>query len=479
MKKAVAVLAAGLALLAPPVHAAVTFQYLFDGGAPISVSNDGSVVVGNDNNFTAFRWTQATGLVSLGRPQTGGGGGVPGVSADGTRIGYSIGSLDSSYRTQGRWTLGSGWQELMPPPPPDGGTVDGSYGSAWDISGDGNTVVGLYWRPGQGNRAHASKWTQATGVVDLGGTTTGQASRANGVNHNASVIVGWVETPTGPWRPAAWVNGSLVLLTEYDDSGLFLIGNGEAKATSSNGDIIVGFSTDPDFHQRAASMWKRTAGVFGPTELLGWVDGTEPGSSFSSGGLNIPWAVSDDGSIVVGYCSFDGSPFNTTGFVWTQNTGVVDVNQFLQDNGVLIDPNFSIQSLTAMTPDGTKIFGYGQMLTPPNTRKGFRINVPKTVGVSPPPPVARIELSSPRPNPSSSAIRMDLTLPAATSADLSVYDVSGRHLATLLHDELSAGRKSVTWDGRDANGSPVPAGLYFARLVTPQGSAIRRIVRAD
>ena len=29
MKKAVAVLAAGLALLAPPVHAAVTFQYLF------------------------------------------------------------------------------------------------------------------------------------------------------------------------------------------------------------------------------------------------------------------------------------------------------------------------------------------------------------------------------------------------------------------------------------------------------------------
>ena len=162
MKKAVAVLAAGFALLASPVHAAVTFQYLFDGGSPISVSNDGSVVVGNDDNFTSFRWTQATGFVSLGRPQTGGGGGVPGVSADGTRVGYSIGSLDGTYRTQGRWTLGSGWQELMPPAPADGGIVDGSYGSAWDISGDGNTVVGLYWRSGVGNRAHASKWTQAT-----------------------------------------------------------------------------------------------------------------------------------------------------------------------------------------------------------------------------------------------------------------------------------------------------------------------------
>jgi uncharacterized membrane protein len=481
MKKAVAVFAAGFALLATQAYSAVTFDFIFDGGAPVSVSSNGSVVTGTlaTGDYGGFRWTQATGLVSLGRPQVGNGGGVPGISADGTRIGYSIGSLDNSYRTQGLWTLGSGWQELMPPPPPDGGTVDGSYGSVWDISGDGNTVVGLYWRPGVGNRAHASKWTQATGVVDLGGTITGQASRANGVNHNASVIVGWVETPTGPWRPAAWVNGSLVLLTDYDDSGMFLIGNGEAKATSTNGDIIVGFSTDADSHQRAASMWKRTDGVFGPTELLGWVDGTEPGSGTSSGGLNIPWAVSDDGSIVVGYCSFDGSPFNPTGFVWTPGTGVVDVNQWLADQGVLVDPNFTIQNLTTMTPDGTKIFGYGQMLTPPYTMRAFRINVPNTVAAPLAAPVARIELSAPSPNPSSSATRMELALPLAASVDLSVYDASGRRVATLMHSELPVGRRAVTWDGREASGRPVAAGLYFARLVTPQGSAMRRIVRMD
>lgn len=481
MKKAVAVLATSITLLSSPAHAAATFDFIFDGGAPVSVSSNGSVVTGTlaSGNYPGFRWTQATGLVSLGRPQTGGGGGLPGISADGTRIGYSIGSLDSTYRTQGRWTLGSGWQELMPPTPPDGGTVDGSYGSVWDISGDGNTVVGLYWRPGHGNRAHASKWTQATGVVDLGGTITGQSSRANGVNDDASVIAGWVETPTGPWRPAAWVNGSLVLLTEYDDSGSFLIGNGEAKATSTNGDIIVGFATDPDYHQRAASMWRRTDGVFGPTELLGWVDGTEPGSGTSSGGINIPWAVSDDGNIVVGYCSFDGSPFSPTGFVWTPETGVVDVNQWLADNGVLVDPNFTIQNLTAMTPDGTRIFGYGQMLTPPYTTRAFRITVSSPAAAPVAAPVARIELSAPSPNPSSSVMRMELTLPVATNADLSVYDASGRRVTTLMHAELPAGRKSVTWDGREVRGRRVAPGLYFARLVTAQGSALRRIVRVD
>jgi uncharacterized membrane protein len=480
MKRAIAVFATGFALLASPAHPA-SFEFILDNGAPNSVSNDGLVVTGTGTtgNFTAFRWTQATGLVSLGRPQVGGGGGVPGISADGTRIGYSIGSLDSTYKTQGLWTLGSGWQELMPPTPPDGGTVDGSYGSVWDLSGDGNTVVGLYWRPGAGNRAHASKWTQATGVVDLGGTTTGQASRANGVNYDGSVIVGWVETPTGPWRPAAWVNGSLVLLTDFDASGMFLIGDGEARATSSNGDIIVGFSRDTDSHQRAASMWRRTDGVFGPAEILGWVDGTEPPSGTSSGGINIAYAVSDDGRIAVGYCSFDGSPFNPTGLVWTPTTGVQDVNQFLADNGVLVDPNFTIQNLTAMTPDGNQIFGYGQMLTPPYTRRGFRINATGLVGAPPAAPAAHLELSAPSPNPSSSATRLEFALPAAASVDLSVYDASGRRVTTLMHSELPAGRRAVTWDGREASGRPVAAGLYFARLVTPQGSALRRIVRMD
>lgn len=87
--------------------------------------------------------------------------------------------------------------------------------------------------------------------------------------------------------------------------------------------------------------------------------------------------------------------------------------------------------------------------------------------------------SPPSPNPSSSSIRLEFRLPAAASADLSVYDVSGRWVATLLHAELPAGRKSVTWNGHQASGRRVAAGLYFARLVTPQGSAVGPIIRID
>ena len=476
MKHAVTVLAASLALLGSPARAAVTFDFIFDGGYPLAVSSDGSVIAGHlaSGGFEMFRWTQASGVVPLGRVQYVGGGGRPGISADGSLIASSIGSLDSSYTTWGLWSEPTGWQELMPPTPPDGGTTDGSYGSVWGLSGDGTTPVGLYWRPGQGNRAHAAKWTQATGVVDLGGTVTGQASRANGANFDGSVIVGWVETPTGPWRPAAWVNGSLVLLTDYVEVGGIPVGHGEARATSPSGDIIVGFSRDQASNQRAATMWTRTGGVFGPPQILGWVDGSEPAY-----GINIPYAVSADGSIVVGYCSFDGSPFNPTGFVWTSETGVIDVNQWLADNGVLVDPNFTIQSLNDMTPDGTKIFGHGQMLTPPYTRRAFRITRPNVLAASPVTLVERLELSAPAPNPSSSTTRLELALTSASPVDLSIYDAAGRRIATLVNGDLPAGRRSVAWDGRETGGQRVPAGLYFARLTTTQGSATRRIVRID
>ena len=467
-----AVLATGLALLASPARAQVTFEYIFDGGYPLAVSDDGSVIAGNDLSFTSFRWTEATGMVSLGRRQMVGGGGKPGMSADGTRIAYGIGSLDSSYTTQGLWTLGSGWQELMPPAPPDGGTQDGTYGSAWNLSGDGNTVVGLYNRPGVGKRAHASKWTQATGVVDLGGCTSGQASRANGVNHDASVIVGWVEMPQGYWRPAAWVDGSLVLLTDVYEVPGIPVGVGEGRATSPSGDIIVGFARDEASNQRAAAMWTRTNGVFGPVQILGWVDGSEPGGY----GINIPYAVSAHGKIVVGYCSFDGSPFSTTGFVWTASTGVIDVNQWLANNGILVDPNFTIQSLTAMTPDGVQIFGYGQMLVPPYTRRAFRITAPNMTDVAPS-RIVGIALSPPQPNPSSSATQIAFALASAARVDLSVFDAAGRRVATLMQGEVPMGSRSVTWDGRGTDGLPVAAGVYFARLNTPHGSAVQRIAR--
>jgi FlgD Ig-like domain len=92
-------------------------------------------------------------------------------------------------------------------------------------------------------------------------------------------------------------------------------------------------------------------------------------------------------------------------------------------------------------------------------------------------PVSRLELLPPDPNPSRGASRLRWTQPRSGPVTLRIVDLSGRVVRTLLDDTPSATKGAVTWDGRDANGRPVPAGVYWAHLAAPQGTAARRIVR--
>jgi len=57
--------------------------------------------------------------------------------------------------------------------------------------------------------------------------------------------------------------------------------------------------------------------------------------------------------------------------------------------------------------------------------------------------------------------------------NLSVYDVTGRLIVTLLDGQLDAGPHQVTWNGRTANGSPAAAGVYCYVLETSRGRSSR------
>ncbi|MCX7022195.1 MAG: T9SS type A sorting domain-containing protein, partial [bacterium] len=63
------------------------------------------------------------------------------------------------------------------------------------------------------------------------------------------------------------------------------------------------------------------------------------------------------------------------------------------------------------------------------------------------------------------------SLPADGRVVLSVYDLSGRRVATLVDSELTAGRHEATW-----NCGEVPSGVYLYRLETAAGSLTQRLV---
>ena len=74
------------------------------------------------------------------------------------------------------------------------------------------------------------------------------------------------------------------------------------------------------------------------------------------------------------------------------------------------------------------------------------------------------ELKQNYPNPFNPSTRIEYTLHHAAWAELSVFNVRGQKIKTLISARQSAGTKTVTWDGTDFRGQPVAAGTYFYRL---------------
>lgn len=78
--------------------------------------------------------------------------------------------------------------------------------------------------------------------------------------------------------------------------------------------------------------------------------------------------------------------------------------------------------------------------------------------------------------PAVSEARVMVDLPAESSASLSVLDVQGRCVRTLVRGVLPAGQTTARWDGRADDGRRAPSGVYFVRLNVQGMSRTARLV---
>jgi hypothetical protein len=78
------------------------------------------------------------------------------------------------------------------------------------------------------------------------------------------------------------------------------------------------------------------------------------------------------------------------------------------------------------------------------------------------------------PNPFTDRTRIGFTLAAEDHVLLQIYSASGRRVATLIDRAMARGPHVVTWNCRDEQGRPVPAGSYFYRLQTSARDASGR-----
>lgn len=291
---------------------------------------------------------------------------------------------------------------------------DVSVSSAYNISGDGSTTVGLtYVQDGSGVFAHAVAWTQ-DGPVDLGSKFQGEYTRANAVSYDGSVIAG-LQDKLGPWHATVWYRNEDGTYTEPQ----YIFAEEGMTDDDVNFDDMVDMTTKmPGFAQCVSSdgKWIGGNGNYAPLDCP-WIWSKETGLvKIGEPGYN--GCVSDmnnDATVLVGW---NGS--GESGWIWTEEIGKMDINTFVEKElGVELD-GVVLCSVYDMSPNGRYIVGYG--LNSNSEFFGYRVDLKDWLSVRET-ETGKCEAAV-YPNPVSDELHIDF-LDNAESL-IRLYDMQGR-----------------------------------------------------
>jgi probable HAF family extracellular repeat protein len=241
-----------------------------------------------------------------------------GVSGDGSVV---VGSSDSGDPSNEAfvWTQATGMVGL------------GGRGEASAVSGDGRVVVGVDHDSG------AFRWTIEDGSTFIADVP----SHAHDVSADGSVIVGQAPLPTGLAEAFVWSESSGVM--RLGDLGGDPEISSSARGVSNDGTIVVGIAASTEGQQ--SFRWTAAEGMVG----IGSLSPIPDAFGFLSGAFD----VSGDGETIVG--SSTSTSVSTPGageaFIWTQASG-------MRGLGDLPGGDFHSQALGASF-DGSVVVGIG------------------------------------------------------------------------------------------------------------------------
>lgn len=250
-----------------------------------------------------------------------------------------------------------------------------SVSSGYAISGDGKTVVGLastYNKDrtiNNGRYAHAVAWTEGKGLTDLGSIygDINRSTRANAVNQDGSVIVGW-QDQRGPWHSAVW---------RRDGSGVyapneFILVDPEAGSDDSSNRVPQCFSVSQDGKWIGGSGKSIASGplsVIDDDQLIAnqpWLWSQETGLkrlgmieelAGNDGAVGYTSGINSDGTVAVGFIIVGNYMYP---FIWTATGGIENLNTYVRNTLKSdLSDEYQICSITSMSPDGRYLAGWG------------------------------------------------------------------------------------------------------------------------
>lgn len=134
-----------------------------------------------------------------------------------------------------------------------------------------------------------------------------------------------------------------------------------------------------------------------------------------------------------------------------------------------------------LTSDGGYIvFVDTDSQTPPDPNNiGFlKLQQESTSGIHMPDAIPSVDfgINQNYPNPFNPSTIIPYTLLLSGMVNLTIYNLQGSEVITLVDGPKVEGYHQITWHGNSEKGDAVPSGIYFARLVTPSFSNAVKMV---
>ena len=215
--------------------------------------------------------------------------------------------------------------------------------SASDVSGDGSVVAGRAYNDNGENRAvvwSGSNWATKTDLGTLKSDNSGSSS-ANAVSGDGLVVGGSSRNDNGEERGIIWSGSNWTTKTELGTLMPDNSGRASVAALSRDGSVAVGNSQSDRSYLERPIVW--SGSNWGTITHLGMLD-----DSYIHGGD--AFAVSDDGSIVVGIVSVNSS--NGHAIVWSGSNWATKT-----DLGTLRTDNTGDSVAYGVSGDGSTVVG--------------------------------------------------------------------------------------------------------------------------
>jgi len=400
------------------------------------ISADGSIVVGMHWLPTwkaeACYW-DVSGIHMLGR--TGGGSSRANDVAT-TQTGFRIVGWDGEQNGPDRRAF------YWDPAPHFMGGYDTTYpvGSCEGLNSDGSKIVG-------GSAGAPFVWTEATGMEWITTNYVNYASYAKDISDN-DIVVGYVSLGVGNYqafikRPE-WQD--IMFLKDYLIDSLGITGISDwyfpfTNSVSSDGLTLVG-TAYPSGGGPNAYVVKLPGYV--PVELTSFT------ANYFGNAVELNWSTSTE--------------TNNLGFAVERKTTNTDWSEigFVSGNGTTTEPNFYSYSDNSLSSDK-----YYYRLKQQDFDGSFEYSNIIEIDVT---TVSEFVLKQNYPNPFNPSTTIEFNIPEQGLVNLSVYNLLGEKVATLVNTQMESGAHKV-----DFNASVLASGIYLVKMTSGNFSDVIKI----